>query len=107
MAKTEAEKSAQNAQQAINGVVKVLTIGVMLMYRSAKLLTLDQELLPVWLVKMAGFTGLGFTEFGSVSGFAWYYISKSVITMLVSEFSTSKTTQPATGLPDIMKLLQP
>ena len=44
----------------------------MLMYRSAKLLTLDQELLPVWLVKMAGFTGLGFTEFGSVSGFAWY-----------------------------------
>ena len=34
-----------------------MTIGVMIMYRSAELLTLDSELLPVPLVKMASFTG--------------------------------------------------
>merc|ERR1712150_411570 len=41
MAKKEAEQAAQNAQAIINGIVKVLTIGVMIMYRSAPLLTLD------------------------------------------------------------------
>ena len=41
-----------------------MTIGIMVMYRSAELLTLDSELLPVPLVKMASFTGfrdLGFS----------------------------------------------
>ena len=33
MAKKEAEQAAKNAQTIINGVVKVLTIGVMIMYR--------------------------------------------------------------------------
>merc|ERR1739838_9696 len=108
MAKNEAEQSAKNAQNGINGVVKVMTIGLMVMYRSAELLTLDSELLPVPLVKMASFTGFSFVTYGNVSGFAWFYISKSVINMLVSQFSSVIPSKQASGgLPDIMNLLQP
>jgi len=108
MAKKEAEQAAKNAQTIINGVVKVLTIGVMIMYRSATLLTLDTETLPTWIVKMASFTGISFIDFGNVSAFAWFYISKSVIGMLLSEFGGSLAPKQAqNGLPDIMNLLQP
>ena len=79
---------------------------------SAPLLTLDAETLPTWLVKMASFTGLGFITFGNVSAFAWFYISKSVLGMLMLEFGGALAPKQAKGqmgggLPDIMNLLQP
>ena len=44
MAKKEAEQAAQNAQAIINGIVKVLTIGVMIMYR--RLVFVPPDLTP-------------------------------------------------------------
>ena len=64
--------------------------------------------MPTWIVKMASFTGISFIDFGNVSAFAWFYISKSVIGMLLSEFGGSLAPKQAqNGLPDIMNLLQP
>ena len=52
------------------------------MYRSTPVISLDPEL-PVWFLKIAGFYGLGFIEYGQVSCFIWFFCTKTVVNIIL------------------------
>lgn len=57
----------------------VSRILVFMFYRSTAVVTLDETLVPVWLLKIASYSGFSFIRFGDVSCFMWYFCKGFII----------------------------
>ena len=70
---SEQAENEKSVQKTISMIQKILRAGIFILYRSTAVVTLDENMTPHWLVKMAGFCGFGFIRFGDVSCFMWFF----------------------------------
>ena len=76
LAQQQIKEDGEN-QKAISKVLgtiqTVARVALFIFWRAAPVVTLDENMMPVWLLKIASFTGLSFIRYGDVSCFIWYF----------------------------------
>merc|ERR1712018_792879 len=100
----ERQEHEQFSTKSISKTQSVLRLGLFVLFRSTPVVSLDENLVPVWLLKMASFSGLSFIRFGDVSCFIWYFCCKSLSNILGS-FIPTVSQKKTDGIPDVLSNL--
>ena len=86
---------------AISTVSKLSKILLFILFRTAPIVTLDTEMMPVAFAKALSFTGFSFIRFGDVSTFMFYFCTKSFVSCMSSALPKGSAPK-STGIPDIL-----
>lgn len=89
------QKSFSQITTTISRLLKVL---LFLFFRSSPVVTIDDEMVPMWLAKACSFTGFGFIRYGDVSCFMWFFCCKAALKCFNSYLPKAATS----SIPDIL-----